>query len=96
LVFEGDGLRRRQQVADDDRRRGDAAGIGDKRRIRPLAGAGRAAEPNELAREAEVVAAVGFQQVGPHGREDQLGVFDFEIAGGSRAFDAAVVGGCDP
>ena len=47
-------LRRREQLADHDRRTGQAARLADELRLRPLAGAGRAAEQDDLLRKAQI------------------------------------------
>ena len=71
------------RAADDDRRGGDVPRPGDERGVRPLAGPGGPAEPDELAGEPEVVAAVLLLQVVPDGREDEVGVLDLQARVGS-------------
>ena len=78
-VLERSRLGRVEQRADDDRAAREAARLGDERRVGALAGAGRAAEQNDLLRETQVFAAeVGFEIL-PDRFEDQLGVLDLEI-----------------
>ena len=72
-------FRRIEQRADDDGRAGEAARLGDERRVGAFAGAGRAAEENDLLGETQILAAeIGFEIL-PDRFEDQLSVFDFEI-----------------
>ena len=60
-------------------RAGQAARLGDERRVGALAGAGRAAQQNDLLRETQVLAAeVGFEIL-PDRFEDQLAILDLEI-----------------
>ena len=56
-VLERPRLGRVEQRADDDRAAGQAARLGDERGVGALAGAGRAAEQDDLLREAQVLAA---------------------------------------
>ena len=79
-VLERSRLGRVEQRAHDDRAAGQAARLGDERRVGALAGAGRAAEQNDLLRETQVLAAEAGFEILPDGFEDQLRVFDLEIA----------------
>ena len=72
-------LRRRQQIADHDRRTGESARVADELRLRALARARRAAEQDDLLREAKVLAADLLLERLPRRREDDAGVFDFEV-----------------
>ena len=86
LVANHDSLRlellhlwRRQQLADHDRRAGQPARLVDELRLRALAGAGSAAEQEDLFREAKILATDFCLEVLPGGGEDDARILDFEI-----------------
>ena len=88
-VFDGAGLGRIEQSADDDGLAGETAGAIDEGGVGAFAGAGSAAEEDDLLGEAELVAAVVALKFAPNGVEDNLGVLNLEVvvAGGSFACD---------
>ena len=78
-VLDALGFGRVQQRADDDGFAGEPAGLGDEIGVGALAGAGGAAEKNDLLGEAQGLAAHVVLQRLPYRAEDQMGVLDFEI-----------------
>ena len=73
------GLGAREQVADHDRVGGVVAILEDERRIRTLTGARGAVEPEDFAREGQLLAADFTLQTGPDGVEDDLSIFDLKV-----------------
>ena len=80
-------LRRVEERAHDDGQAGEAAGLGDEGGVGAFAGAGRAAEEDDLLREAQVLAPEVRLQVGPDRLEDDPGVIDLQIRRGDGGRD---------
>jgi hypothetical protein len=82
-----------EQVAHDDRRRGQAALAKNERRVGPFARAGGAAQPHDLLGEDHVLEAALLYQAVPDLPEDQRGVFDLQL-GRCEAGGAGIGGPC--
>src|SRR5690606_30436135 len=82
-----------EQGADDHGGAGEAAGLENEVGVGALAGAGGAAEENELLGEAQVFAAEFGLQFGPDGFENDGGILDFEILNFGGRLDLGRGGG---
>jgi hypothetical protein len=82
-------LRRRQQLADDDRRTGQAARLVDELRLGSLTRARRAAEQDDLLRETEMLPPDVLLERLPDRREDHAGILDLEIENVRPAVDGS-------
>ena len=78
------GLGAREQVADHDRVGGIVTILEDERGVGPLTGAWGAVEPEDLAREGQLLATELTLQTGPDRVEDDLAILDLEVADTAR------------